>query len=739
MDSNIDPKLEAAYLEIDKKVKKITQEALLYLEGDKEFLSNEIWRAYEYAKEAHHWLLRKSWEPYIIHPVEATKILLAIKPDLESIQTCFLHDVIEDTPKTYEDILEEFGPEVAKLCEGLVKVSNVKYKGANSSIDTLRKMFVSMAEDIRVIFVKLADRIHNMQTIKYHPVPQKREKIAKETLDIYTPIAERLGLYKFKDKLEEECFKTLDPKEYDRITSELKKISDVKDNFKKSVEKEVYDLLKDTGIKYELKFRVKSIYSIYRKTKLKGIDDVSSMYDLFGIRIITDTVSDCYAILGYIHNLRKPIPKRIKDYIALSKPNGYQSLHTTIIGFVKDFRRQPTEIQIRTHEMHRVAEYWIAAHYQYKEHWSVIRDDFDWVQELRRTSDELENDDLMHALKIDVFKDRIFVFTPNWDVLNLPAGSTPIDFAYAIHSDIWNHAHLAKVNWKVVPINSELSNWDHIEIILDKNRTPNPMWISFVKTAKARNKIKSFLQADEWVSNFDRWIEVFNRYLEKLDYPILDDDLSLLNTIDWKKLSKAEKIHLIEQVWMFNQSPSNIFKKILKESVKIALEENKKDWKDNSEDLKNKVIIGWEDNIPYSLGKCCKPSKWDKVVAYVTSRWSITIHRRDCFSIENAHESDRLMPACWQWQDDPLNNVSISFFVKNKVGSLKAICDILFEMQMNIVEIHSMRNPGPFQRVDLTIEIYDSDYLMTDTFIERVKSLMWDNFKQSIITKIEDA
>lgn len=733
------------YSEIDKKVDKIVLEVLSYLPWDKEEIEKEIRKSYEYAKEAHHGDLRKSWEPYIIHPVEATQILLAIRPDLDSIQACFLHDVIEDTPKTYEDIFDEFGPSVAMLCEGLVKVSNVKYKWWNSSVDTLRKMFVSMAEDIRVIFVKLADRVHNMQTIKYHPVPQKREKIAKETLDIYAPIAERLGLYKFKDTLEEECFKTLDPCEYKRITTDLKKLSWVKWDFKKSVEKEIHNLLEWTGINYKLKFRVKSIYSIYKKTKLKGIDDITSMYDIFGIRIITDTVSDCYAILGYIHNHRKPIPKRIKDYISLSKANGYQSLHTTIIWFVKSFRKQPTEIQIRTHEMDRVAECWIAAHYQYKEYWSdwiAHTKDFDWVQELRKTSDELvENDDLMHTLKIDVFKDRIFVFTPNWDVLNLPAGSTPIDFAYAIHSDIWNHASISKVNWKVVPINSELANWDHVEIILDKNRTPNPMWISFVKTAKARNGIKTFLSSDEGVSNYDRWVEVFNRYLEKLGYESLDKKLSLLNTLDWKNLSKEEKVHLLEQVGMFNQSPSSIFKKIIKESVNKTIESNRKIDAPAQDDSspKHKVIVWWEDDIPNSLGKCCKPAKWDKIVAYVTNKWSITIHRRDCFSIENAHDSDRLMPACWDGQNDPLNNVSISFFIKNKYWSLKAICDILFEMQINIIEIHSMQSPSSYQRVDLTIEIYDSDYLLIDTLIERVKSIMWESFRQSVITKIEDA
>ena len=354
-----------------------------------------------------------------------------------------------------------------------------------------------MAEDLRVIFVRLSDRLHNMRTMKYISNKYKKERISLETLNIYVPIADRLWLFYLKNSLERECFKVLKPKDYKDLEKKLIKFNNSGSFFMLNAEKEVKNIISEQVSNYEVDLRIKSIYSIYRKMKIKGVDNINSLYDFFGIRIMVNDLSDCYKVLWIIHNKWAPIPKRLKDYIALPKPNWYQSLHTTVIWLLKDHREQPTEIQIKTYAMKEYADTWVAAHFEYKEKWSKIAKDIAWVKELKDITENLETSDFISSLKIDVFKNRIFVFTPKWKSIDLPAWSTAIDFAYQIHTDIGDHISIAKINSKIYSLDKELHNWDIVEVITDNSKKPNPFWLPFLKTTKAKNSIKNYFKKRE--------------------------------------------------------------------------------------------------------------------------------------------------------------------------------------------------------------------------------------------------
>ncbi len=735
------------YTEVDKKVDKLIAWVCLYMnEFGEKFIDKEIKKAYLFAREAHHGTLRLSWEPYINHPIEASLILLNLKPDLYTIQACILHDVIEDTPKTYDDILNVFWKEVADICMWLAKLSKVRYSWEERSIWSLRKMFVAMSEDIRVIFVKLSDRLHNMRTLWHHPKKDKRERIALETLNIYAPIADRLGLHQFKNMLDEECFKILNPNDYKKIKKELHDSRETMISFKKNAKLEVDSALKNSGIEYQLDFRVKSIYSIYKKLKRKWLASVNDLYDLYWVKILVKDISDCYRVLWIVHSVWTPLPKRFKDYIALPKPNWYQSLHTTVLWLLRNHRQQPTEIQIKTYDMEIKSSIWIAAHFEYKEKGSRIATDIDWVKELKELTENLWNNELMDSLKIDLFKDRIFVLTPKWDNINLPAWSTPIDFAYEIHTDLWNHITLAKINGQPSPLDKELKNWDVVEITTDKNKKPNPFYISFVKTTKAKNCIRSFLRnEDKWL-HIERWREILNNLLEKSWFEKLDKDLTLLKTIDDRNFSTQERLDLLEQIWNFSTNPTAILKKIFKakklhykpnsesspDLKKFGLEENQK-----TQEQKEKVIvIWWEKNIPYKVWICCKDKLWDKIVAYINWKWVITIHNRDCNTLSRLSK-DRFLSAYYDW--DELNNIIfyINFLFENKIWVLKNLSDILYDMNINTLEIISKREWVDKTSLFLKLEIQDYDYLIIDRFLDRVKFKLWKSLVDFNVKKIE--
>ncbi len=716
------------YSEIDQKVENIISQACKYLSCPKTEIKKDIKKAYEFAKKAHDGQKRLSWEPYIIHPVEATNFLLSLKPDIQTIQACLLHDVIEDTEVTAEEVEKEFGKNVRFLCEWVEKVAKVRYSWEDREIWTLRKMFIAMAEDLRVIFIKLADRMHNMMTLEYHPKPEKRERIALETLNIYAPIADRLGLYHMKNFLEEYCLKTLDKEEYDKIKREMQEMQDSMKIFQKHAKKELENLLKENNINnYEIDYRIKSVYSIYKKMQKKNLDSIKSLYDLFWIRVIVKDEITCYKVLWLVHKKWTPLPKRFKDYIALPKPNWYRSIHTTVVWLLKDYRKQPTEIQIKTYEMKEFSDIWVAAHFEYKEKWSVVAQDIDWVKELKEIVNDLENQEFVDSLKVDVFKHRIFVFTPKWDLVNLPAWSTPIDFAYHVHSELWDHISIAKINWEVKTLDKELHNWDIIEIITDKNKKPSPFWLSFVKTAKAKNRIKAFLKKENKDLYRERWREIFAKYLEKSWIFHLDKDLSVLKVLDGKEYKMEERWQLLEQIWNFSITPASLFRRILRtKKINLETEKEKKQNKDELEinkDIKKQIIIGWEEGLNYSLGACCKWKIPSKMVAHINRDSKITIHKRDCEIIKQVNK-ERLLSAYIKWREEEKLTVNIVFTVINKKWILKTISEILYIMDINIEEIYFKKLTQYKWDISFVLEVPDYDYLIIDRLIERVKNAL---------------
>ena len=726
--------MEDKYSKIDKRVEVIVKKVSIYMPNlNIKYIREEIFKAYEYARDAHEWQYRLSWEPYISHPVEATMILLELKPDIFTIQSCLLHDVIEDTPKTKEDIEKEFWKEVAFLCEWLSKLSKVRYKWEDRSIWSLRKMFVAMAEDLRVIFVKLSDRLHNMRTLKSHPKPEKRQRIALETLNIYAPIADRLGLFWFKNNLEEECFKILDPESYKELKRQFREIEPQRRTFMKNVESEIDKILKWKVENYEIDYRVKSIYSIHKKLLKKWLTHMKELFDVFWVRVMVETEADCYKVLWIIHNTWTPIPRRFKDYIALPKPNWYKSLHTSIIWLFQEDTKQPTEIQIKTYEMKEYADIWVAAHFEYKEKWSKIAKDIDWVKELKDMVDSIQDSDFVGSLKVDLFKDRIYVFTPQWDFINLPFGSTPIDFAYAVHSELWDHITVAKVNWIVYPLDKELNNWDVVEVITDKNRKPNPFWISFVKTVKAKNKIKSFLRKEDKEIHRERWKEILSKYLEKFWFDKLDKDLSILKNIDWKTLWIEERWSLLEQVWDFSYPASTLLRKIQKsKDPNFDKKEKRPTWgseihKENEKNShwKQTLIIWWEVWLDYKICSCCKRKLWKDIVAHINNKWVITIHKRNC-KILNEVNKDRLLTAYIDGEKEESIIYEISFIIKNETWVLNELTSIIYSMKIDVDSINTEKIWNSQRKLIFWLKIFDYEYMIIDRLLDRIRMKLWD-------------
>jgi GTP diphosphokinase / guanosine-3',5'-bis(diphosphate) 3'-diphosphatase len=707
-----------------------------------EHIHNEIWNAYIYARDAHEGQMRKSGDPYIIHPVEATVILMSLEPDIHTIQACLLHDVIEDTPKTKHDIFNAFWDEVAFLCEWLEKLSNVRYQWKEREIGSLRKMFIAMADDLRVIFIKLSDRLHNMQTLKYHPKPEKREKIALETLNIFSPIADRLWLYNLKNSLDEECFKILEPKDYRNILKQLKALEVSRDAFLANAKVEIIKVIGWDIKNCEIDYRVKSIYSIYKKLNKKWLTDISHLYDIFGIRIIVHDLSECYRTLWLIHQKWSPLPYRFKDYIALPKPNWYKSIHTTIVWLLKEHRKQPTEIQIKTFEMKHFSDIWVAAHFEYKERGSVISKDIDWVGELKEIAQNLEDSDMMWSLKIDIFKHRIFVFTPQWDLINLPHGSTPVDFAYYLHTDLWDHLAIAKVNEKIFPLDKELHNWDRVELIIDKNKRPNPFWISFVKTTKAKNAIKAFMKKEDKEIHRERGKEILNKYLTKLWLNVLDKEFSLLRSLDWRIYTLEERWQLLEQIGNLSMNPNVLIRRIIRtnkikipeiqdekteEKIEIEISDKSTQVNDIIEDsLKMNIIIWWEEGIKYKRCYCCRRKIPADIVAHINVKSDITVHRRDCKILKWVNK-DRLLSAYVQWNEQQELGFFVNVVFKNETGILKILTEIIFSMEIDIDEINSKKQSNKFMSFDLRLNVPNHDYLVIDRFIERVQFAFEDD------------
>ena len=509
------------------------------------------------------------------------------------------------------------------------------------------------------------------------------------------------------------------------------------------VESEIENLLKQEGIKdYKIDYRIKSMYSIYKKIQKKWLENTQSLYDIFGIRLIVNNVEECYRFLWLIHNKWSPLPNRFKDYIALPKMNGYKSLHTTVMWLLKKNHKQPAEIQIKTFDMMEYAEIWVAAHFEYKEKGSKIAEDINWVTDLKDLTENLENTDFMTSLKIDVFNDRIFVFTPNWDSVNLPAWSTAIDFAYYLHSDLGDHISVAKVNSKIYPLDKELANGDLVEVIVDKTRKPNPFWLSFVKTSKARTRIKYFLKQEDKELHRERGRDVMNRYLEKGWLWTLDKELSLLSTIDSKNLTVEWRWQLLEQVGNFSITPSILMKRILRSTNKqigTAKKARKKtsDFKGIDEEKNKKNIIVWGDiNLDYKLCYCCRRRIPSQIVGHINSKSKITIHNRTCSVLNNVNR-DRLLTAYIEWEQSNVLNAKISLEFLNEMWILNAITQVILEMKINIEWLDHKRKKNGNTQLTLMIKVLDYDYLLVDRLVERIQLKLGEKLLSKEVLEIK--
>lgn len=718
------------YSAIDTLVQFIIDEVVGYMQSiPKEVISEEIRKAYLYARDAHEGQFRNSGDPYILHPVEATRELLILHPDIVTIQSCILHDVPEDTEKTVEDIRAVFGDEVAHITAGMEKLSHLKYRGEERTIGSLRKMFVAMSEDVRVIFVKLADRLHNMKTIGFHRREEKRERIALETLNIYAPIADRLGIFEFKEALETECFKVLHPAEYERIRAELEDFKEAQEIFATKVRQLIIDTMPERVAIIDISYRVKSPWSIYKKMQRKGYERVQDLYDLFALRITTNTIHNCYDVLGTIHTVWTPVPNRFKDYIALPKENGYQSLHTTVVGMFHEFRSQPTEIQIRTLAMHRQAEIGVAAHFAYSETGqSKTAQDAYWAAELKDILDNSEDSDFMSHMKIGVFDDRIFAFTPKGQIQVLPKGSTPVDFAYSVHSELGDHISVARVNGRVVHLDYEIRNGESVEIVTDKSKQPNITWLSFVKTTRARERIKAYSNRVNRGDLIEKGRFILNSHLRKHFNKALDKDLSLLKNVDGKTLDTEGRENVLVQLGNLSRKPSSVTKSILENSnselhkIRDLQEQSPKEKKayepKDEEDTRN-LIIGGERNIPYRFANCCNPLPGDKVVGYIT-RNGVGIHKIDCTSLTQK-DFDRYIPANWEGMGAQGLQIRSEMIFENKIGVLKQLTEIFFLMRVNIDEMSMYTDEDGYARIMFCLKIEEEDYYLFERLMERVR------------------
>ena len=695
-----------------------------------------IEKAYKVADEAHKEQKRKSGEPYIIHPLCVAIILADLEMDKETIAGGLLHDVVEDTKMTLDDLTREFGSEVSFLVDGVTKLTQLNWDKDKVEIqaENLRKMFLAMAKDIRVIIIKLADRLHNMRTGQYWK-PEKQKEKARETMEIYAPIADRLGISKIKIELDDLSLKFLMPEVYYDLVEKVNLRKDAREAFVQSIVDEVKKHMEDTGIKATVNGRVKHFFSIYKKM-VKQNKTLDQIYDLFAVRIMVDTVKDCYAALGVIHEMYKPIPGRFKDYIAMPKQNMYQSLHTTLIGS----NGQPFEIQIRTYEMHRTAEYGIAAHWKYKESGSgqvaagKEEEKLSWLRQIlewQRDTDDSREFLSMVKGDLDLFSDSVYCFTPSGDVKTLPSGSTPIDFAYAIHSAVGNKMVGARVNGKLVPIEYVIQNGDQIEIVTSQNsKGPSRDWLKIVKSTQAKTKINQWFKTQMKEDNIIRGKEMIERYCKT-------------KGINWAELGKPEFMEKVMNRYAFRDWDSvlaSIGHGGLKEGQVInkMLEEREKKQRREitDEDVlggiadtdgrsgtatvrKNKsgITVKGIHDLAVRFSKCCNPVPGDEIVGFVTRGRGVSIHRTDCINMINLPEDERSRIIEAEWQVAENDNSSeqysteIQIFANNRIGMFADISKVFTEKQIDITSMNVRTSKQGKATIIMAFDIHGTEEL----------------------------
>ena len=702
-----------------------------------------IEKAYKVASEAHEGQKRKSGEPYIIHPLCVAIILADLELDKETIVAGLLHDAVEDTWMTYEEVEKEFGSEVALLVDGVTKLGQLSYSADKVEVqaENLRKMFLAMAKDIRVILIKLADRLHNMRTLQYMR-PEKQQEKARETMDIYAPIAMRLGISKIKVELDDLSLKYLKPDVYYDLVHKVALRKSEREQFVGAIVKEVKKHMDDANIKAQVDGRVKHFFSIYKKmvNQDKTIDQI---YDLFAVRILVDTVKDCYAALGVIHEMYKPIPGRFKDYIAMPKPNMYQSLHTTLIGP----NGQPFEIQIRTYEMHRTAEYGIAAHWKYKESsdgkapvGKSEEEKLNWLRQiLEWQRDMSDNKEFMSLLKndLDLFADSVYCFTPQGDVKTLPSGSTPVDFAYSVHSAVGNKMVGARVNGKLVPIEYEIKNGDRIEIITSQNsQGPSRDWLKLVKSTQAKNKINQWFKKELKEDNILKGKEMLAQYARAKGFKIanytktqyLEAVLRKYGFRDWDSVLAAIGHGGLKEGQVFNKLVEAYDKENKKNLTDEQVLEAASETQEKLHIAKSKsgIVVKGIHDVAVRFSKCCNPIPGDEIVGFVTRGRGITIHRTDCVNVLNMSETDRtrLIEAEWQQPDTKEKEkymAEIQVYANNRTGLLVDLSKIFTERKIDLRSINSRTSKQEKATISMSFEIGGKEELRS--LIEKIRQV----------------
>lgn len=663
----------------------------------------KIRAAYECAAAAHEGQKRRNGEPYIIHPVAVAKIIAEMGLDTDSICAGLLHDCIEDTKFGYREIENKFGTSVAELVDGVTRLGMLRYSKEQEQFEDLRKMFMAMAKDIRVILIKLADRLHNARTFQFLPERKQRDK-ALETMEIYAPIAHRLGMSRIKWELEDLCLQVLDPIGYQEIVDGLEKESERYDEFLDHIKERIASKLDEAHITHDISARVKHIYSIYRKMYAQH-KNINEIYDICAVRVIVEDVADCYNVLGYVHDLYKPIPGRFKDYISTPKPNGYQSLHTTVIG------REgiPFEIQIRTGEMHRMAEYGVAAHWKYKQGLDRVGNEeaFSWIRQLLEAQQDTEAEDFIKAIKVELFADEVFVFTPKGDVINMPAGATPIDMAYAIHSAVGNRMVGAKVNGRIVQIDSHLKNGDIVEILTSKEtHGPSRDWIKIVRTTEARNKIKQWFKKECREENIVKGKEDLDRELRAnlLYHGFYENEEVIQNTLN--KFSYQNIDEMYAAIGYGGITLTKVINKIKDEVGKIrraagraekaeqmVAQAQQPQSKKKTRHSQSGVIVEGIDNCLVKFARCCTPIPGDDIIGFITRGYGVSIHRRDCVNVRNnEEEKDRSRWVnCW-WDEVLLErsnqfSTALQISTRSRTGILAEIMVLLAQSKVNVRDL----------------------------------------------------